>query len=209
MKPNTNPLEEFSARLKANAAAFRVELNSWSLRRLRRYFEMVWKWNKGLSLVGSCSAEEFAIRHVLESLALLPHLDENASVVDIGSGAGLPVVPCLIVRADLRAILIESSVKKAAFLRELRRELNLLDRMTIVNDRFEDTTAPEVAYVTARALERFGKMLSTLINWSPANSTLLLFGGEALATELRAQLPEIKVERIPKSERRYLLIARR
>ena len=52
---------------------------------------------------------------MLESLMLLKHLPSDAKIADIGSGAGLPIIPCLIARPDLHATLIESSQKKSVF----------------------------------------------------------------------------------------------
>jgi len=212
MKPATENSalpERFAATVQAKAAEFGVELRPPVGEQLQRYYEMVVKWNKALSLVGPCSPEEFATRHVLESLTLLSHLAPGASMVDIGSGAGLPGVPCVIARGDLRATLIESSGKKATFLREVARELGLTDRLQVVAARFEQTPAPSVGYVTSRALERFREILPALIDWSPANSTLLLFGGEALCTQARTLLTDVTVELIPGSDRRFLIVARR
>src|SRR6185369_15999394 len=88
------------------------------LQRLCVYYSLLTRWNPRLHLVAPCSPEEFATRHVLESLMLLQHLPHGAKIADIGSGAGLPIIPCLIVRPDLHATLIESSAKKSVFLRE-------------------------------------------------------------------------------------------
>src|SRR2546421_2399745 len=112
------PLEQFANALRLAAPEFGIELNAGPIRKLTEYYELLLKWNPRLHLVAPCSPEEFAVRHVLESLVLLPHLAQGARVADIGSGAGLPIIPCLIVRADLRATLIESSEKKVVFLRE-------------------------------------------------------------------------------------------
>jgi 16S rRNA (guanine527-N7)-methyltransferase len=132
---------------------------------------------------------------VLESLVLLKHLPHGAKIADIGSGAGLPIVPCLIVRPDLEATLIESSPKKSVFLREA---IGAVGRTaTIIALRFEDIVAPEVQFVTCRALDQFIRQIPSLLAWAPRDSTLLLFGGEQL-------LPDAERYLIPGSERRYL-----
>jgi 16S rRNA (guanine527-N7)-methyltransferase len=103
---------------------------------------------------------------VLESLLLLEHLPHGAKIADIGSGAGLPTIPCLIARPDLDATLIESSPKKTVFLREA---LSAVGRKaTIVAQRFEDIKA---------------------LDWAPDGSTLLLFGGEELLDAERLLIP--------------------
>jgi 16S rRNA (guanine527-N7)-methyltransferase len=132
---------------------------------------------------------------------LLKHLPHGAKIADIGSGGGLPIVPCLIVRPDLEATLIESSQKKAVFLREAIGAVGR--KATVMARRFEDVEAPaDVQFVTCRALEQFIRKIPSLLAWAPNGSTFLLFGGE--------QLP-LNAERflIPGSERRYLLVGKK
>ncbi len=96
----------------------RSSLPARNLAQLGEYYSLLTRWNDRLHLVAPCSPEEFATRHVLESLLLLKHLPHEAKIADIGSGGGLPIIPCLIARADLEVTMIESSQKKAVFLRE-------------------------------------------------------------------------------------------
>jgi 16S rRNA (guanine527-N7)-methyltransferase len=202
------PIEKFSQALRGHAAEFGIQLGANDVQRLSNYYELLLKWNDRLHLVAPCSPEEFATRHVLESLLLLPHLPQNARVVDVGSGAGLPVIPCLIMRADLRATLVESSPRKAAFLREGLRGVNGRAPAALTIARFEQTTAPEADFVTCRALDRFQQFVPALIEWAPPASTLLLFAGEELRKQIKILLPNVQAERIPRSDRRYLIVAR-
>src|SRR5882762_8411128 len=112
------PSERFSQALRDRARDFSVDVKNDDVDRLTNYYRLVLKWSPRLHLVGPCSPEEFATRHILESLVLLTHLSHDGLIADMGSGAGLPIIPCLIVRADLRATLIESSQKKVVFLKE-------------------------------------------------------------------------------------------
>src|SRR5690348_5185895 len=109
--------QSFEQALIANAPAFGVELLPEALARLGAYYSLLARWNERLHLVAPCTPEEFGTRHVLESLLLLKHLPHGAKIADIGSGGGLPIIPCLSVREDLDATLIEASQKNAVFLR--------------------------------------------------------------------------------------------
>lgn len=202
------PIERFSQALKKHAGDFAVHLRNEDIGRLNSYYELLLKWNPRLHLVAPCSPEEFATRHILESLFLLRHLPPDARVVDVGSGAGLPIIPCLILRADLRATLIESSPKKAAFLREALREVTSSPPPRLMVTRFE-VTAPDADFVTCRAIDRFQQVLPKLIDWAPASITLLLFAGPALRRQIEDLLPSVHAELIPGSEQRFLLVARR
>ena len=200
------PVEKFQTALRENDGDFGLQLSRETCERLGNYYDLLLKWNARLHLVAPCSPEQFAIRHVLESLTLLRHLPPNARVADVGSGGGLPIVPCLIARADLCATLIEASPKKAAFLREALRLTSSSARLVI--GRFEETGAPATEYVTCRALERFEKMVPRLVDWAPPTSTLLFFGGEALLGAIRKQRPIAQAELLPHSARRLLIIAK-
>jgi 16S rRNA (guanine527-N7)-methyltransferase len=186
--------DRFEESLLVNMQAFDVELTPATVAQLGVYFSLLTRWNDRLHLVAPCSPEEFATRHVLESLILLKHLPLGATIADIGSGAGLPIIPGLIARPDLNATLIESSQKKAVFLREA---LNAVERKAvIIARRFEEIEPPQVEFISCRALDRFIPKIPALVGWAPNGSTLLLFGGEKLLSAERYL--------IPGSEKRYL-----
>jgi len=203
------PLLEFVEALKRRAPEFGIELSPEQSRQLANYYDLVGKWNPRLHLVGPCSPDEFASRHVLESLTLLKHLPSNSSIIDVGSGAGLPAVPCLLVRRDLRGTLIESSQKKGVFLNEALRAVEPAGRVDLLVARFEDVSPPEADFVTCRALDRFGELLPQLIEWAPPDATFALFAGESLRDQGTSLLKPIQIERIPQSNKRFLVIARR
>lgn len=217
MKPTESQSEEFTSALEEHATLFTLRLNAHEISRLRAYYELVMAWNARLHLVAPCPPAEFATRHVLESLLALEHLPDGARVGDVGSGAGLPIIPCLIVRPRLRATLIEASPKKAIFLREALRQLNAQDRAEVVSERFEKISPPEADVLTCRALERLTEMLPQLIRWSkPVVKAWLLFGGRELLaaiTRVAADNPTdaltCRSVLIPESERRFLYVVER
>jgi len=191
-----------------NAPHFGIELRPEQVQGLTVYYELLLKWNSKVHLVAPCSPEEFATRHVLESLLLLAHLPGNARWADVGSGGGLPIVPCLIAREDLRAVAIESSQRKAVFLREALRSTNSREPARVLTARFEEIEAPKVDFVSCRALDKFQRMLPKLIDWAPNGSELLLFAGANLRKQIEELIPSARVYPIPKSDRRFLIVAR-
>jgi len=201
-------IKPFVEALGLNMSRYGVRLGAETLAGLAQYYALLIRWNQRLHLVAPCSPEEFATRHILESLLLLDHLPDSARVADIGSGAGLPIIPCLIVRPDLNVTLIESSQKKAVFLREALNHVGISSGVTIIAKPFEETATQDVGFVTSRALDQFISKIPNLINWSPPTATLLLFGGESLRDVLRAY-PGHSEFLIPHSERRFLFVVKK
>jgi len=206
---NSSKLTVFSDALRSSAEQYDVVLDEQSIQGLSSYYEFLNAWNARLHLVAPTSPSEFATRHVLESLTLLRYFDDRARVADVGSGGGLPILPCLIVKRDLRATLIESSKKKVVFLREVLKETDVADRATVVAERFENESAPDVEYITCRAIERFVELIPVLIEWTPPNTKLLLFGGETLKAPLEDAGLTIKSDLMPNSDGRFLFVTRR
>ena len=204
-----SPREEFDKALATHAEAFGVHLDEETRARLCKYFGLVSAWNPRLHLVAPCSPTEFAVRHVLESLLALRFLDEGAGIVDVGSGAGLPIIPLLVARADLRAVLVEASQKKSVFLREALSRLGLSERARVVAERFEKIEPHAAQYLTCRALERFTEVLPALLAWASRVPTLLLFGGEGLRERLEAAGLSFEALLMPESERRFLFVVKR
>ena len=206
---SSSQLTEFTEALQSSAADYGVLLDQRSVDGLCAYYEILNSWNARLHLVAPTSPAEFATRHILESLTVIQDLDDNAHVADVGSGGGLPIVPVLIVRQDIRATLIESSRKKALFLREALKGSKIAGRGTVINERFENVPAPEVDYVTCRAIERFEELIPKLVEWAPAATQLLLFGSVGLKKPLENAGLVVESRLLPNSERRLLIVARK
>jgi 16S rRNA (guanine527-N7)-methyltransferase len=200
----TAQTRKFIAALTAEASAYDVSLPPEALAGLSQYYELLNLWNARVHLVAPCSAEEFATRHVLESLTLLKYLPAGARVAEVGAGGGLPLVPCMIVRPDLHAILIEAAQKKAIFLREVLSQTGIFTRASVVCERFENVAPPPVDFVTCRALERFEEMLPHLLQWRPATATLLLFGAQRLQAKIESLGFTATAELLPRSTGRFL-----
>ncbi|TAN43085.1 MAG: 16S rRNA (guanine(527)-N(7))-methyltransferase RsmG [Nitrospirae bacterium] len=158
------------------------------------YLAELKKWNKAYNLTALKKDEEIIIKHFLDSLLYLKLLPENAcSVADIGSGAGFPGAPIAIVRPDIAITLVEPSRKKCAFLRNIKRVLQL-NNVEILESRVEDIKDVVFDVAVTRALfslDDFVKKTKQLIK---KDGILILNKGPKLDSEIK-QLPDtIKYE---------------
>lgn len=203
------PRGEFDKALAERAGRFGVELDEGARVRLGDYFELVAVWNPRLHLVAPCAPAEFAARHVLESLTALRFIPAGTTLLDVGSGAGLPAIPCLVARPDLQAVMVEASQKKSVFLREALSRLGVSARARVVAERFEKLDPPAADCLTCRAIERFTEILPALVSWASHVPTLLLFGGESLREVLEREGLSFETILVAESERRFLFIIHR
>jgi 16S rRNA (guanine527-N7)-methyltransferase len=97
-------------------------------KRLLDYVALLMKWNRTYNLTAIRDPVAMVLHHLLDSLAVLPHLPLRSAlgrIADAGSGAGLPGIPLALARPQWHVVLAESSQKKAAFLRQAAIELKL------------------------------------------------------------------------------------
>lgn len=194
---------EFIEAIKTHQAAFGIGLTDEQIVRLADYYQLILEHNEFLHLVAPMTAEEFAIRHILESLTLLEYLPMTTKIADVGAGAGLPSIPCLLVRDGLKAVLIESKEKKAKFLETAIESLGLTERVRVVNSQFEEVDLGDCEYVACRALDKFTEKLPRLLKWSRKRN-FLFFGGKNLAEALQKQGVLFDQKLMPMSEQRFL-----
>ncbi|ORJ58258.1 16S rRNA (guanine(527)-N(7))-methyltransferase RsmG [Geothermobacter hydrogeniphilus] len=107
---------------------------------LLRYLEELARWNRSHNLTAVSEPVAALETHLVDSLTLLPLLPESCTLLDFGSGAGLPGLPLRIVRDDLRLTSLDAVGKKLAFQRHLARVLRLRD-IDFVHARLEDFSA--------------------------------------------------------------------
>lgn len=107
------------------------------------------KWNKVYNLTAVRDPLRMVSRHLLDSLMLTPYLTEG-SLLDIGTGAGLPGLPLAIAKPQLSCTLLDSNGKKTRFIQHAVTELGL-ENVEVVHSRVEDATIPPKDTVVSRA----------------------------------------------------------
>ena len=130
--------------------ALGLALDERKRQKLLDYVQLLNKWNKVHNLTAVRDPEEMVTLHLLDSLAIMPHVHAQR-LLDVGSGAGLPGIPLAICLPDLQVTVMDSSQKKASFMRQAKAELGL-QNLEVVCGRVEDYR-PEAPFdvITSRA----------------------------------------------------------
>jgi 16S rRNA (guanine527-N7)-methyltransferase len=113
------------ARLEEGLDALGIPLDGGERARLVAYIRLIEKWNKIHNLTAVREPGRMVALHLLDSLSVLPHLGGAQTLLDVGTGAGLPGIPLAIACPQLAVTLLDSSQKKATFLRQAKAELAL------------------------------------------------------------------------------------
>src|SRR4051812_30510161 len=120
------------------ATAANIQLIETQQTLLSRYLDLLLAANQTMNLTRITDRAQAELLHIADALTLLKHLPPKAfSLADIGSGGGVPGIPLAIARPDARVLLIESTRKKAAFLRQAAADLGLTN-VEVSDARVED-----------------------------------------------------------------------
>jgi 16S rRNA (guanine527-N7)-methyltransferase len=187
-----------------------IELDETRLRAISIYIDLLLKWNARINLTAIREPNEIVQRHFGESLFAAKYLLEQErppTAIDLGSGAGFPGVPFALLAPEVQVTLIESQQRKAAFLRELVRTLELKN-VKVFSDRAEGY--PGTAdLVMLRAVEKFEQALPMVVGLTKAGGriALMIGSGQAeLAKRLSHEVSWSDSVQIPCSNSRELLM---
>jgi len=122
--------------LESGSAALGLALPHTVQQKLLDYLALLAKWNKVHNLTAVREVEDMVTLHLLDSFSILNHL-HSQRILDVGSGAGLPGIPIALVRPECQVTVLDSSHKKAAFLRQAKAELGI-DNLQVVCKRVEE-----------------------------------------------------------------------
>jgi len=161
--------------------------------KLAAYLELLAKWNRTYNLTAIREPDKMMTHHILDSLSVLPHLEglcaaKTLSLLDIGSGAGLPAVPLAIARPGWRVVALDSSQKKGAFVQQVASELALANVEAVVA-RVEDyRPAARFDVVISRAF-------SDLATFAEGGARHLAPGGRLFA--MKGVRPDEEIAQLP------------
>lgn len=148
-----------AAQLEQGLAALGIDLSLASQEKLLAYATLLYKWNKTFSLTAMREQDKAVSHHLLDSLTVLPFVPAG-SLLDVGSGGGMPGIPLAIACPDLQVTLLDSNSKKAAFLKQAAIEL-ALPNISVHCGRVEQYH-PAIGFsaITSRAFSELAEFVS-------------------------------------------------
>jgi len=179
-----------TADLDEGIKALGASLPARALDALNAYLALLAKWNRTYNLTAIREPERMVTHHVLDALAVLPHLPARAdlSLLDVGSGCGVPGLPLAIARPGWRVVLLDSNHKKGAFLQQAVIELGLVNAQAVIA-RVED-------YVPAAPFDVvISRAFSDLATFAQTSARHLAAGGQLVA--MKGVFPDEEVAQLP------------
>jgi 16S rRNA (guanine527-N7)-methyltransferase len=175
-------------KLAAGLARIGLEAPADTVEKLLDYMALLNEWSGTYNLVSPGERNFLLSRHILDSLSLEPWL-QPGSLLDIGTGAGLPGLPLAIVDGTRQVILLDSAGKKIRFIRHVVRTLGI-DNIQLLHQRVEDGVAGGVfANITSRAFASLAEFAAMARPCADASTRLLAMKGAHPGQELE-ELPE-------------------
>lgn len=194
-------------------APFRANLSEVQLTAVQRYLSVLLNWNLAMNLTAIEDPAEILARHFGESLFAASFLDlKKSRLADVGTGPGFPGLPLKIAVPEMRLTLIESNLKKCAFLTEVTQRLELTG-VEILKGRFQDAVSADgrFEFICSRALGSFSDFLpwartalnagGAVVLWLGTDDSLRLMRHKAFVWDPPVPIPE--------SRRRVIMVGRR
>ena len=198
-----------------------IAITDTQLQQLALHQEMVLEKNKYMNLTAITQPEEFAVKHIIDSLTLLPYIPQSRpgqppkacknilesgpapacmnelqqrpiTLADIGTGAGFPGMVLAIMRGDLHVTLVDSLRKRIVFLQDVVEKLGLTN-VECVHARAEDLAQAGAAFdlCTARAVARMDKLVKWALPITKGGGTFLAMKGANIKDELDEAKPTL------------------
>jgi len=150
------------------------------------YLNLMVKWNKAYNLTAIRDPEQMLIKHILDSLAVCPFIDDS-SLVDVGSGGGLPGIPLAIMFPNQAICTLDSNSKKTRFQNQVKIELSL-DNLEVIHGRVEALRERHFSQVISRAF-------ASIIDMVTLSQALVAEKGVFLA--MKGRYPDAELADLP------------
>ncbi|MBP3345329.1 MAG: 16S rRNA (guanine(527)-N(7))-methyltransferase RsmG [Clostridia bacterium] len=172
--------------IKSSFGNYGIVLTDKQVEQFEIYYNFLVEENEKYNLTAITEKNEVAIKHFVDSVLPYKTIPQNASIIDVGTGAGFPGVPLKILREDLKLTLLDSLQKRVRFLEELTHKLELKN-VTCVHARAEDycrEKREKFDVATSRAVAATNTLSEYLIPYVKKGGLVLMYKGSKAEEEL-------------------------
>ncbi len=206
MHPFYNALEQ-------GGQALSLQLSEPVLQQLLKYQDALVLWNKAYNLTAIRDPKEMLVKHLLDSLSVLPHLPQGR-LLDVGTGGGMPGMMVALCEPTRECVLLDSNGKKIRFLKQFIADMKLKN-VSAVQTRVEDKSTiaslGQFDVITSRAFASLNDFVDAAQPYMHANSKIAAMKGlipvdeiAKLATQYDSEVIELKVPHL--NEQRHLIV---
>ena len=190
-------------KLESGLARLGLDVQPGAIDGLLTYMVLLKEWSGTYNLVAPRERDFLLARHVLDSLSISPWL-QTGSLLDVGTGAGLPGLPLAVIRPEMEVALLDSAGKKIRFIRHVGRTLKL-PNIRPLNQRVETLDENEIfANITSRAFASLKQFVEAVRPCSDVNTRLLAMKGAYPDKELEELPAWVNVQSVEKLDVPYL-----
>lgn len=216
--------EKFKLKLMEKLACINIELSESKIRDFFTYMEELVEWNKKINLTAIVEMDEVIDKHFVDSLTISQYIDDNESIIDVGTGAGFPGIPLKIARDNLKIDLLDSLNKRIIFLNEIINKLELKN-ITAIHSRAEDESSKKEKresydIAVSRAVANLPVLLEYLLPFVKLGGKCICMKGmnieeevnnsKKALRELGGEIEEIKKLQLPNTDAtRNIIIVRK
>lgn len=158
-------IQEFSKELKEKAKLINIELEDVKIEKFYNYMNLLLEWNEKINLTAITEPNEVILKHFIDSATIIKYIENNMSIVDVGTGAGFPGIPLNIIKSNAKYTLVDSLNKRINFLNEIIEKVEL-QNINTVHSRIEDfakNNKEKFDIATSRAVASLNVLLEYLL----------------------------------------------
>lgn len=216
--------EKFKLKLVEKLACINVELPESKIRDFFTYMEELVEWNKKINLTAIVEMSDIIDKHFVDSLTISQYINDNESIIDVGTGAGFPGIPLKIARDNLKIDLLDSLNKRVNFLNEIIDKLELKN-ITAIHSRAEDESSKKEKresydVAVSRAVANLPVLLEYLLPFVKLGGKCICMKGmnieeevnnsKKVLKELGGEIEEVKKLQLPNTDAtRNIIIVRK